>query len=196
MLIYDLEIANAIPDRNGTRVEGVSYCEGWGDYKGMGVVVVGVYDYRTDRPRVFCRDNLSEFGALVSQTECLVSYNGLRFDNRVLEAAGLTIPEEKCYDLLAEIWRALGLGPDFHPATHGGFSLDAVCWANFKIAKTGHGAAAPINYQRGQLGGVVDYCLADVYLTKRLLHRVICTGQIINPKTGENISVSKPGAQL
>ena len=41
---------------------------------------------------------------------------------------------------------------------------------------------------------VVDYCLADVCLTKRLLDRVIRSGQIINPKTGEWILVRKPGA--
>lgn len=197
MLIYDLEIVNAIPDRNGNRVEGIRYCEGWSDYAGMGVAAVCVYDYRTDRPRVFCPDNLGDFTCVADMADCVVGFNNHRFDNHVLSAAGINIPREKSYDILEEVWRSLGFPLDrFDPRIHGGYSLDALCWANFKIAKTGHGANAPINYQRGQLGNVVDYCLADVYLTKRLLDRIIRCGQLTDPKTGEGISVRKPGAQL
>ncbi len=196
MLIYDIEIAHAIPGRDGLREEGITYAAGWSDFAGMGIACIGVYDFRTDRPRIFCRDNLDEFTALLTKQECIVGYNNLRFDNKVLEAAGLSaIPPEKCYDLLVEIWRGVGLGSDFRPETHGGFSLDAMCWANFKAAKTGPGALAPINFQRGKLGSVIDYCLADVYLTKRLLDRVIRSGQLVNPKTGDLISVRKPGGQ-
>ena len=194
MLIYDLEIANAIPDRNGAREDGISYCQGWDDHAGMGIATIAVFDYVRERPRIFCRDNLAEFAALISKQECVVGYNNLRFDNKVLEAAGLpAIPAEKCYDLLVEIWRGVGLGPDFRPETHGGYSLDAMCRVNFRAVKTGSGALAPINFQRGNLGAVIDYCLADVYLTKRLLDRVIRCGLLIDPKTGEGIPVRKPG---
>ncbi len=48
MLIYDIEIRNAIPDRNGATEPGVQYCEGWEDHRGMGIAVIGCYDYAAD----------------------------------------------------------------------------------------------------------------------------------------------------
>ena len=196
MLIYDIEIANAIPPRDGSREDGITYAEGWADYKGMGIACVCVFDYVKDRARVFCRDNLSDFATLVAAHDVVVGFNNLRFDDAVLAANDIIIHVEKSYDLLAEIWRGAGLGPSFDPRTHGGFGLDAVCYANFRLSKKGHGALAPINYQRGNVGALIDYCLADVHMTKRLLDRVIRCGQLVNPKTGEWIFVRKPGAHV
>jgi DEAD/DEAH box helicase domain-containing protein len=195
MLIYDLEIANAIPDRNGSRAEGVSYCEGWTDYAGMGLAVVCCYDYTTARPRVFCSDNLAGFVELVASHDCVVGFNNRRFDDRVLAAQGIIIPTEKSYDLLQEIWRGLGLGPEFHPYTHGGYNLDAISRANFGASKQLGGADAPARWQRGHVGTVIDYCLADVNLTRRLLDRVIRYGTIIDPNGPTRlITVRRPGS--
>lgn len=109
MLIYDIEILNAIPDRSGQRQEGVEYCEGWHDYAGMSIACVGAYDYKHDRSRVFLADNLQEFGWWAVTQECVVGFNNNRFDNRLLEAQGIAIQPEKSYDLLQEIWRAAGI---------------------------------------------------------------------------------------
>lgn len=198
MLIYDVEICNAVPPRGGRLLEGVRYCAGWDDFPGMGVACVCVYDFIRDCPRVFLQDNLADFVELADRHECLVGYNNMRFDNQVLratlQAAGLPpLPEDRSYDLLREIWRSAGLSDVFHPATHGGFGLDAVCKANFNYAaKTGNGSDAPIWYQRGEIGKLVDYCLADVFLTKRLLDRVLRCGQLRDPKTGQWLSIRKP----
>jgi len=196
MLIYDIEIRNAIPDRNGVAAPGVQYCEGWEDHKGMGIAVVGCYDYANDRYRIFCEDNLDELQRLIKGHDVIVGFNNHRFDDRVLEAAGVFIPEGKSYDILEEIWRSLRLPLEFNPRLHGGYSLRALCQVNFRASKTGDGAAAPALWQRGQIGTVVDYCLADVNLTKKLLDRIIRTGQLVNPKPApELISVRRPGAE-
>lgn len=193
MLIYDLEICNAVPPRDGRLLEDVCYCEGWSDFAGMGIACICVYDFIKERPRVFLKDNLADFATLASSHETLVGYNNLRFDNRVLEAAGLpALPESHCYDLLTEIWRGAGLSDEFHPATHGGFSLDAVCGANFRSSKSGNGADAPLWFQRGEVGKLVDYCLGDVFLTKRLLDRVIRCGRLLDPRSGQWLSIRKP----
>ena len=63
VLVYDIEIVNAIPDREGIKKEGVEYCEGWGDHAGMGISVIGAYDALEDRYRVFCEDNGNDFAA-------------------------------------------------------------------------------------------------------------------------------------
>ncbi len=194
MLIYDIEILRAIADRSGKRESDIQYCDGWQDYAGMGIACIGAYDYKYDRSRVFLADNLQAFGMWAVTQECIVGYNNNRFDNRILEAHGITILPEKSYDLLQEIWRAAGLGPDFHPQTHGGYSLDAVVEANFNLTKSGTGAMAPIRFQRGEVGAVIDYCLHDIALTKRLLDRVIRGGAIRDPKTGAHLNIRKPGA--
>lgn len=195
MLVYDIEIHNAIPDsRNPTEAD-IQYCEGWKDHQGMGIACICCYDYKADRYRVFCRDNLAEFAALVDAQECVVGFNNQRFDDLVLAAQGYEILAAKSYDLLQEIWRGLNLGSDFRPATHGGYSLEAMCRANFLTTKTGNGADAPLQWQRGKVGTVIDYCLNDVRLTRRLLDRVIRCGYLANPQQqGRVIPIRKPGA--
>jgi len=196
MIIYDIEIRKAVPPNYGAPLADVEYCDGWNDHAGMGVAVLCAYDYKTDRTRVFCSDNLVEFGNLIASQECVVGFNNHRFDDRILEAAGIQIAPGKSYDILQEIWRALDLGPDFRPATHGGYSLDALCRANFNTSKQGDGADAPVRWQRGQIGSVIDYCLHDIHLTKKLLDRIIRAGVLANPKDRERtIYLRKPGAQ-
>lgn len=195
MLIYDIEIANAIPGSGRQREPGVSYCEGWQDYSGMGIAVVGCYDYAADRTRVFCNDNLEEFFALARKTETVVGFNNQRFDDRILAARGCLLEDGQSYDILGEVWRGLGLGPDYRTETHGGFSLQRLCQANFGTPKTGDGGQAPVLWQRHYFGSVIDYCLADVHLTKKLLDRIIRTGQLHNPNDmGARIRVRKPGS--
>lgn len=197
MLIYDIEIRNAVPPSYGPRDANVQYCEGWHDHEGMGIAVLGCYDYKTDRYRIFCEDNLAEFIALAQSHECIVGFNNHRFDDRILAARGYYIPPAKSYDILAEIWRALDLGPDYDPRTHSGYSLDAMCYANFNLSKVRTGAVAPSLWQRGEIGTVIDYCLQDIYLTKRLLGQIIRCGALANPKDPmRTIYVRKPGSQM
>lgn len=42
MLIYDIEIRNAIPDGDSTPLPDIIYCEGWRDFKGMGIAVIRI----------------------------------------------------------------------------------------------------------------------------------------------------------
>lgn len=69
-----------------------------------------------------------------------------------------------------------------------------MAYANFRISKSGNGALAPVEWQRGNIGNVIDYCLHDVYLTKRLIDRVIRSGALADPHDAKPISIRKPGA--
>ena len=40
-IIYDCEIIRCIPPRDGIRNDDLAYCNGWHDYEGMGISVVG-----------------------------------------------------------------------------------------------------------------------------------------------------------
>jgi hypothetical protein len=182
MLVYDCEIEKAILGKNETPVENVQYCQGWRDFKNMGISVIGAYDFNEHRYRIFCRDNLDQFQDLVNKHNIIAGFNSIAFDNQLCEANGIHIPKEKSYDLLVAIWKAAGLGPVFEYPSHMGFSLDAVCSANLAHSKSGNGAAAPRLWQLGKIGSVIDYCLNDVRLTYEILVLIQVNGWIFDPR--------------
>ena len=194
-LCYDLEIVKAIPGKEPIPTE-IECCEGWHDHAHMGISCLCAYDYVEDRYRVFMEDNLEDFFRLCSKRELLIGFNNIRFDNLVLNAhpfsLQMPIQDEKCYDLLREVWVSAGLGPTFVYPSHLGYSLDAVCRRNNLGTKTGDGAMAPILWQRGNLGRVIDYCLNDIVLTKRLFDLAAAGSQIISPKDGRQLQLKHP----
>ena len=199
MLIYDIEIKRAIAINGVPERPGIDYCFGWDDVEGMGISCVCAYDYWQDRYRVFLEDNLAEFNALAVMRHPLVGFNNIKFDNAVLMANGLfTVPgydfEMRCYDILREVWAAAGLGPEYNADTHAHYGLNAMVRANFEnIGKTGHGALAPIDWQQGRIGRLVDYCLTDVWLTKKLMDLIIEKGSLISPRDASLLKIRRPG---
>lgn len=196
MLIYDVEIKNAIPGK-GERIPGIKYCGGWDDFEGMGIAVIGVYDYTEYAYRVFCEDNLKEFESLVrhhiDQGSVIIGFNSFHFDNPLCRAHGLNIPNDDSYDLLVEVWKAAGLGPDFKKETHMGYGLDDLIQANIPgYRKMGNGSEAPVLWQQGKFGAVIDYCLSDVWLTKMLIDLVWKRYLITNPNNGDQLTVERP----
>lgn len=190
-LIYDLEIKRAILGKEAP-VNGIEYCGGWNDHAGMGISVLGALEWPSGRAHVFCDDNEGGFVALAAQTVAkggkLISFNGIGFDNRVILAAWkLSIEGNDCYDLLRETWLAAGLGPDFRYPAHAGYGLDAMCKANGIPIKTGDGAHAPIAWQQGRVGEVIDYCLNDCYITG-LLFNASQERALTSPKDGRQLT--------
>lgn len=191
-LIYDLEIIKAIPDKKFPPVPGIDYCAGWQDHLGMGISVLCAYDTKTDRYRVFTEQNRHAFAELAADRLC-VTFNGLAFDNKVMEAVwNFDINALPNYDILVEVWAANNLGPRFSYPSHIGYGLDAIAEATFGEKKSGNGALAPIWWQQGKIGDVVDYCLQDVRLTAQLF-TVICRDfSLINPKTMQPMRLRNP----
>ena len=192
MLIYDCEIKKAIIQKNEPPIHGIEYCGGWRDFENMGISCIGAYDYLTDRYRVFCDDNFKEFQALVDNHHTIIGFNSNSFDSPLCEANGIIIPGEKSYDILVEVWRGAGLGENFAYPSHSGFGLGAICESNFGLKKSGHGALAPVQWQRGEIGAVIDYCLNDIKITKRLLDHIDAHGEIKCPKTSRTLQIQRP----
>jgi hypothetical protein len=189
MIVLDVEIAKAILGRGETPVEGISYCKGWRDFEGMGIACVTTYDINTHRSRVFLEEDLED---LQRYLHPIGSYGGLhtagfntkRFDIPLLAAHGVIVDPDAHYDMLEQIWLALGLNPDkFYYKTHGGWGLDAVCDATLGIRKTGHGALAPVWWQQGRRGKVIDYCCNDVWMEGSLLRHIIQHGWVTRDTT-------------
>lgn len=193
-IVYDTEIKKAILGKNEQAIPNIEYCGGWRDFENMGISCLCAHDLATDLHHVFMDDNLGQFGELLSQTDIVVTFNGIGFDNRLLEANGIIIPGEKNYDILAEAWKADGLDPtQFKFDTHGGYGLDAIAEANGIGKKTGHGSKAPVWYQHGKLGQLISYCLADVALTVELFRRIERGDALKHPKRiGEMFTLRRP----
>ena len=189
MLIYDVEIAKAVQSKGEERLSGVEYCKGWTDYAGMGVACVCAYDMNEARYRVFMADNLLAFGELARRHDRVIGFNSIQFDDNVMRAAGVEWNLANSVDLARLIWRAAGVPEGEHPK---GLSLDALCKANGLGGKSGNGLMAPVMFQRGDIGGLIDYCLADVALTLKLYRIAAWSGGVRDPRNGEHLAVSVP----
>jgi hypothetical protein len=193
MLVYDCEIIKAIQGKGESKLEGIEYCSGWRDFSGMGISCIGAYDYVEGRYRMFLEDNFSEFQALLNSRKVLVGFNSISFDNLLISANGFTIPAEtEQYDILVEVWKAAGLAPEFKYPSHIGYGLADCCKCNFGTGKTGSGGSAPVEWQRGEFGKVIDYCLNDVKLTVQLLQQIMLHGELKNPKNGDVLKMRLP----
>jgi hypothetical protein len=180
MIVFDVEIKKAILGRNETPIAGVEYCEGWRDFANMGVACVCTFDTDTYLARAFT-DDLSALRDYLGAKET-GGFNTRRFDIPLLAAHGVQIDVDNHYDALEQIWFKCGFDPDrFVPATHGGWGLDAVMNATFGLNKTGHGAAAPVWWQRGEYGRVIDYCLNDAWLEAKLIMHMLNGGTVNAP---------------
>ena len=199
ILIYDCEIIKAVPIdyKNEAPIEGIKYCKGWDDHKNMGISVIGCYSNWDKETRAFINEHdfdkamyhgsypLKQFQKMLNMCDVLVGFNNQHFDDNLIKANGFTIPDKVVnYDILVEMWRAVGIQPPFVFPTHAGYSLKQTCEANGLPPKTGDGGNAAIMWQRGKYQEVIDYCLNDIKITTELFRAIVENdGWINNPKT-------------
>lgn len=197
ILVYDIEIKRCIPDkRNGliaeinpTTGQPYEFCDGWNDRAGMGVGVLACFDCETNLPTVYDESNLDEFAALVKQRQIVAGFNVIKFDHQILKTFGIEIPAWQTFDVEREARIALSLPVD--GATPGGRSLNEFARVNLGIAKTANGADAPKMYQRGELMPLINYCLSDVMIERRLWEKAR-RGQLIDPVTRQVLQLNVP----
>ncbi|MCT7971223.1 hypothetical protein [Laspinema olomoucense] len=131
------------------------------------------------------QDNLAEFEALVKQADEVVGFNSLKFDDNLCAAHGLNV--RTTYDLLCEIRVAAGMPPHYvKGVTRSGYSLEALAQANLGMGKSASGALAPQLWQQGQQGKVIDYCLGDVAMNRKLYQQ---RSQLVDPTNGQRLSL-------
>jgi len=189
-LVYDAEILRCIPQKglNPQTHPDLDFCAGWEDFEHMGISVIGAFDSATRLYRVFLADNFDEFQSLVDECDTIVGFNSISFDDRLCAANGLRVTTT--YDLLREVRIASGQPPDYVPGvTRSGYNLNALAHATLGLSKSGTGEMAPVLWQRGQRGQVIDYCLRDVALTWWLYESRY---GIRDPHTGEVLSLAAP----
>jgi hypothetical protein len=191
IVVLDAEILRCIPDRNAPRDPALEYCDGWNDHANMGISVICAIDTRTYEPRIFLQDNLAELARLIDG-RVVAGFNNIGFDHKLMEANGLPLSQHvEHYDLCVEVRRAVA-EPDFYTPgkTRGGRKLDDLARVNLGMQKPMSGALAPIAWQRGNYGEVIDYCMGDVQKTLALIEM---TPNLLDPVTQTMMTVRRPG---
>ena len=201
MIIYDLEIQNAIRGKGESPIEGVKYCGGWSDHANMGIACIGVHDYIEDRSFVLAHNQIEDFVKLIEKRELVIGFNNTSFDDPLLEAnlgdlyskTGWAVVF-RSYDLRNEIVAAANAIKLFSGGARWakGYSLDEFCKANGIEGKNGCGRDAPILFQTGRIKELHEYCLNDIRCTKRLVDIVIATGELTCPVTKTRLKVRRP----
>lgn len=182
IVVYDLEIKKTIQE-----------CGGWDHHEKMGISVGCAFDYRSMRYRVFMDDNLPELVNRLNEPDTLVvAFNNIGFDNKLLRATTLAEHQKKNgpgalpesdevlkpddqlnnYDMLLVSRKGAGVQSNFIP----GFKLDDHLQTLRLPMKTGEGALAPVWWQEGKVGKVIDYCMNDVTQEKALFEYMFLTG--------------------
>jgi DEAD/DEAH box helicase domain-containing protein len=199
-LIYDCEIIQCIPNQYEKRNPSLTYCDGWNDYRNMGISVIGTWrNYATFNPfgkyEAFVNEtNLTEVGLthldpfnklqkLADQADLIVGFNSLSFDDRLCRANGIDIQTD--YDLLIEVRKASGQGDGryCYGLTKKGYALKDLARANLPYNKSGSGELAPVLWQQGKHQEVISYCLRDIKITKELYFKFI-NNQLLDPLDG------------
>jgi hypothetical protein len=164
----------------------------------MGISLVCAHLVKAGTTHVFLEDNMDDLAYMIRQCRYVAGFNSIKFDEPLLEACwGIKVPEKKSFDFKEQIVKAAGLNP--RKRHYSGYSLERCCGANTGGVKNGHGALAPLWWQQGKHGRVIDYCLGDVSMLTGLFKSMLAylpgTPNFKDPVTGEYITVALPGGR-
>ena len=174
----DLEIKEAVDVDNPAR--------GWGAARAgkLGVSVVCVYDYDTDRYHLYDDHTIGDCVAHLEGADTVVTFNGQEFDLPCLSGVyGQTIIPQGHYDILQQVWQSLGKRTK-------GYGLGPICERTLGLSKAGSGVHATDLWNENRLAELHTYCIADVHLTSLLFDHIMAVGHIID-LNGEALSIKK-----
>tara|TARA_Y100000310_G_scaffold293680_1_gene323449 strand:- start:714 stop:1346 length:633 start_codon:yes stop_codon:yes gene_type:complete len=131
---------------------------------------------------------------ILDDAECIVSFNGIRFDYKVLEGVGFDTEdwEEKSYDILVQ----------FHTAKGFRVSLDKLAGANLKDQTKSMDGIKAVKTWRDAVGlyskmdyavaqdkfvQVIHYCIQDVKVTGLLYWKIQEDGKLLYPDKRSNM---------
>ena len=125
----------------------------------LGISVVAVYDYGTEKGQVFTEQELNNLFPLLENASYIVGYNSRSFDLPVLQAyyPG-KVDSLSQFDILESIREKIGRR----------IGLNDVAFATLNEKKTGHGLMAIDYYKEGKWEELKKYCMDDVMVTKKL----------------------------
>lgn len=190
IVVFDCEIKNEIDGTNVT----------WKTFDKMGHAVSCLYDYQTMDYKIYMDDNADEMIDRLNSADLVTGFAIKQFDIPLLNGTPeitkkITAPEENIYDMLEISRRSLGWTPGQNFPS--GLKLDQHLEAMFGAEgmKSGHGANAPILWQKKQLGALCSYVIRDVNREKALFEHMWKFGTVKTFAHGEK-TVWRPQDQL
>src|SRR3989344_750022 len=140
------------------------------DPKKLGVTVVGLYDYRDQKTKVFEEKDLAKLFTLLETCSYIIGFNVKGFDMEVLQGyyPG-KIHHFPVFDLLDDLRSKIGRR----------LALNDFLFATLGKKKTGHGLQAIELFKEGKGDDLKKYCLDDVMLTKELFDFGIEKGEVM-----------------
>ncbi len=186
-IVVDVEIKKTIEETPG----------GWDSTHELGVSVAVVFEFRTDRFRIYGPDDVPALRERLLKAERISGFNTVNFDYPVVfghSKSGWLSEVDRDdgvfelrkqmlathNDILRRIWESQSLDPDnFSPRTHEGFKLDVVAQETLGIGKIGNGADAPKWFQAGLFHKLIEYCIDDVTIERDLATFVDRYGYVI-----------------
>lgn len=177
--VWDLEILTAIP----TNGNGEPNWELARSGK-CGVSCVVIWDSETMRPHLYDSHTLDQAIDHLNACDLCVGYNNINFDKPCLEGATGRRITVRQYDLLDQIWKALG-------HREKGWKLGEVAHRTFGGEKNGNGASAPSLAAQGRWAELLDYCTSDVSLTRDLWNHLLANGSLVGTR-GEEVELAVP----
>ena len=185
-VVVDVEIANPVEKTPG----------GWDATDKLGVAVACVWEYATQRMRVYGPADVQELRERLLRADRISGYNIWNFDYPViwgLDKVAWTRPvpaeevalvravlRSRTNDLLRRIWQAQGFDPDVWQSGMGNAKLDDIAEATIGASKIGNGADAPKWFQAGNIQKVVNYCADDVTIERDLTDFVERYGYVVH----------------
>lgn len=125
----------------------------------LGISVVGVYDYATDRYTAYVESEFGRLQNLLIDASLIIGFNHVWFDMPVLQPyLSIDVKKLPCFDIMLDLQEKLG-----HRV-----GLDSVASATLGIGKTANGLDAIRYYNEGRWDELKSYCLNDVKVTKEV----------------------------
>ncbi len=147
-IVFDIETEKSFDEVGGK-----------GNFHLLGITVVGVYDYDTDKYIAYEKEELGEFAKLLQERDRVIGFNIKHFDIPVLAPhMDFNIYSMQVLDLMDDVERSAGFR----------ISLDNLAQNTLDAAKSGHGLDAIKWWREGEKQKVKDYCIQDVRLTRDL----------------------------
>lgn len=136
----------------------------------LGVSVVGIYHYPTEKYLVFEEKDIPKLDKMFQHVHIVIGFNLIGFDLPVLEPY-LSFPLSKLQslDIMQEIVKVAG-----HRV-----SLNSVAQATLGELKSGSGLEAIKLFRKGNMKELKRYCLDDVRLTKEVYEYGLRHGEIL-----------------
>jgi DEAD/DEAH box helicase domain-containing protein len=146
-IVFDIETKNTFQE------------VGKNDPSLLDLSVICIWDSETNKYQSFLEDQLKDLWPIIEKADILIGYNSDHFDIPVLNKyypGDLT--KIKSIDLLKEIKNSLGRR----------LKMDHIAEGTLGINKSGHGLQAITWWKQGEIDKIIQYCIDDVKITKKL----------------------------